>query len=304
MQNYNILFLGTAKFAVPILEGLMESSVNIQSVYTAPPKVANRGLKKTLSPVGKFAEEYQLPLEYPDLKDPKIINKIKELNPDIIFVIAYGYILSKEIIEIPKFGCFNFHGSILPKYRGAAPIQRAIIAGEKTTGVTVIKVDQGLDTGDIVLDASIEITDEDTFQDLEKKLSQLSKNILPMFFEKLATNTKMISQDNTQATYAEKINKTEAKIDWQDDAQLINQKIRAFNPNPGAWFELEGKRIKIMGSKVIDKNGKPGEILTDEFIIACGSHAIQPTTLKKEGKGLVTLAEFLKGNQVIPGTQL
>ena len=304
MQNYNILFLGTAKFAVPILEGLMESSVNIQSVFTAPPKVANRGLKKTLSPVGKFAEEYQLPLEYPDLNDPKIINKIKELNPDIIFVIAYGYILPKEIIEIPKFGCFNFHGSILPKYRGAAPIQRAIIAGEKTTGVTVIKVDQGLDTGDIVLDTSIEISNEDTYQDLEKKLSQLSKNILPMFFEKLAANTKMIPQDNMQATYAEKINKTEAKIDWQDDAILINQKIRAFNPNPGAWFELDGKRIKIMGSKIIDKNGKPGEILTDEFIIACGSQAIQPTTLKKEGKGLVTLAEFLKGNQVIPGTQL
>jgi methionyl-tRNA formyltransferase len=304
MQNYNILFLGTAKFAVPILEGLMESSVNIQSVFTAPPKVANRGLKKTLSPVGKFAEEYQLPLEYPDLNDPKLINKIKELNPDIIFVIAYGYILPKEIIEIPKFGCFNFHGSILPKYRGAAPIQRAIIAGEKTTGVTVIKVDQGLDTGDVVLDASIEISNEDTYQDLEKKLSQLSKNILPMFFEKLAANTKMVPQDNTQATYAEKINKTEAKIDWQDDAILINQKIRAFNPNPGAWFELDGKRIKIMGSKIIDKNGKPGEILTDEFIIACGSQAIQPTTLKKEGKGLVTLAEFLKGNQVIPGTQL
>lgn len=304
MQNYNILFLGTAKFAVPILEGLMESSVNIQSVFTAPPKVANRGLKKTLSPVGKFAEEYQLPLEYPDLNDPKIINKIKELNPDIIFVIAYGYILPKEIIEIPKFGCFNFHGSILPKYRGAAPIQRAIIAGEKTTGVTVIKIDQGLDTGDVVLDASIEISNEDTYQDLEKKLSQLSKNILPMFFEKLAANTKMIPQDNMQATYAEKINKTEAKIDWQDDAILINQKIRAFNPNPGAWFELDGKRIKIMGSKIIDKNGKPGEIMTDEFIIACGSQAIQPTTLKKEGKGLVTLAEFLKGNQVIPGTQL
>ena len=304
MQNYNILFLGTATFAVPILEGLMESSINIQSVFTAPPKVANRGLKKTLSPVGKFAEEYQLPLEYPDLNDPKIINKIKELNPDIIFVIAYGYILPKEIIEIPKFGCFNFHGSILPKYRGAAPIQRAIIAGEKTTGVTVIKVDQGLDTGDIVLDTSIEISNEDTYQDLEKKLSQLSKNILPMFFEKLAANTKMIPQDNMQATYAEKINKTEAKIDWQDDAILINQKIRAFNPNPGAWFELEGKRIKIMGSKVIDIKGKPGEILTDEFIIACGNQAIQPTTLKKEGKGLVTLAEFLKGNQVVPGTQL
>ena len=304
MKNYNILFFGTSKFAVPILEGLLESSVNIQAVFTAPPKLANRGLKKMLSPIGKFAEEYQLPLEYPDLKDPKNINKIKELSPDIIFVIAYGYILPKEIIEIPKLGCFNFHGSILPKYRGAAPIQRAIIAGEKTTGVTVIKVDQGLDTGDVVLDSSIEISDEDTYQDLEKKLSQLSKNILPTFFEKLSANTEMIPQDNTQATYAEKINKTEAKIDWQDDAQLINQKIRAFNPNPGAWFELEGKRIKIMGSKVIDKNGKPGEILTDEFIIACGSHAIQPTILKKEGKGLVTLAEFLKGNQVIPGTQL
>ena len=304
MKNYNILFFGTSKFAVPILEGLLESSVNIQAVFTASPKLANRGLKKMLSPIGKFAEEYQLPLEYPDLKDPKNINKIKELSPDIIFVIAYGYILPKEIIEIPKLGCFNFHGSILPKYRGAAPIQRAIIAGEKTTGVTVIKVDQGLDTGDVVLDSSIEISDEDTYQDLEKKLSQLSKNILPTFFEKLSANTEMIPQDNIQATYAAKINKTEARIDWQEDANLINRKIRAFNPNPGAWFEFGGKRIKVMGSKIINVSGRPGEILTNDFTIACGDQAIQPTILKKEGKGLVTLSEFLKGNQVVPGTQL
>ena len=126
MQNYNVLFMGTSKFAVPILEGLLESSVNIQAVFSAPPKLANRGMKKTLSPVAKFAEEYQLPLEYPtSLKDPEIINKINELNPDIIFVIAYGYILPKEIIDIPKLGCFNLHGSLLPKYRGAAPIQRS-----------------------------------------------------------------------------------------------------------------------------------------------------------------------------------
>ena len=305
MQNYNILFMGTSKFAVPILEGLLESSVNIQAVFSAPPKLANRGMKKTMSPVAKFAEEYQLPLEYPlSLKDPETINKIKVLNPDIIFVIAYGYILPKEIIEIPQLGCFNLHGSLLPKYRGAAPIQRAIIAGDKITGVSFIKIDEGLDTGDIILDAELEIQAEDTYQELEKKLSQLGKRILPNFFEKLSTNVKAVPQDHAQSTYAEKIDKVEAKINWQDEACLINQKIRAFNPNPGAWFELDGKRIKVMGSKIIDAAGKPGEILTDEFTIACGNQAIQPTTLKKEGKGLITLAEFLKGNKVTPGTQL
>jgi methionyl-tRNA formyltransferase len=260
-------------------------------------------MKQTLSPVAKCAEEYQLPLEYPaNLKDPEIINKINELNPDIIFVIAYGYILPKAIIDIPQLGCFNLHGSLLPKYRGAAPIQRSIIAGDKVTGVSFIKVDEGLDTGDIILDAELPIKAEDTYQDLEKNLSQLGKTLLPEFFTKLATASR--PQDNNQATYAHKIDKTEAKIDWQDDAQLINQKIRALNPNPGAWFEMGGKRIKVMSSQVIEMGGNPGEILNDECVIACGQNALQPTTLKKEGKGLVTLAEFLKGNKVTAGTQL
>ena len=295
--------MGTSKFAVPILEGLLESSVNIQAVLSAPPKLANRGMKKTLSPIAKCAEEYQLPLEYPaSLKDPEIINKIKELKPDIIFVIAYGYILPKEIIEIPKLGCFNLHGSLLPKYRGAAPIQRSIIAGDKVTGISFIKVDEGLDTGDIILDAELPIKDADTYQDLEKNLSLLGKTLLPEFFIKLLNEA--LPQDSSQATYAHKIDKAEAKIDWQDDAQLINQKIRALNPNPGAWFEMDGKRIKVMSSKVIEMSGNPGEILDDEFIIACGQNALQPTTLKKEGKGLVTLAEFLKGNKVTAGKKL
>ena len=264
MQNYNVVFMGTSKFAVPILEGLLESSVNIQAVFSAPPKLANRGMKKTLSPIAKCAEEYQLPLEYPaSLKDPEIINKIKELKPDIIFVIAYGYLLPKEIIEIPKLGCFNLHGSLLPKYRGAAPIQRSIIEGDKVTGISFIKVDEGLDTGDIILDAELPIKDADTYQDLEKNLSQLGKTLLPEFFIKLLNEA--LPQDSSQATYAHKIDKAEAKIDWQDDAQLINQKIRALNPNPGAWFEMDGKRIKVMSSKVVDMSGNPGEILDDEF---------------------------------------
>ena len=305
MQNYNVLFMGTSKFAVPILEGLLESSVNIQAVFSAPPKLANRGMKKTLSPVAKFAEEYQLPLEYPtSLKDPKIINKINELKPDIIFVIAYGYILPKEIIDIPKLGCFNLHGSLLPKYRGAAPIQRSIIAGDKVTGISFIKVDEGLDTGDVLLDAELIINDEDSYQDLEKNLSQLGKTLLNNFFDKLNTGGEAIKQDDNLATYANKIDKTEAKINWQDNAQLINQKIRAFNPNPGAWFEMDGKRIKVMSSKVFDIDGNPGEILNDEFVIGCGQQALQPLTLKKEGKGLVTLTEFLKGNKVNVGTKL
>ena len=303
MQNYNVVFMGTSKFAVPILEGLLESSVTIQAVFSAPPKLANRGMKQTLSPVAKCAEEYQLPVEYPaTLRDPEIVNKIKELKPDIIFVIAYGYILPKEIIEIPQLGCFNLHGSLLPKYRGAAPIQRSIIAGDKVTGISFIKVDEGLDTGDIILDAELPIKDADTYQDLEKNLSQLGKTLLPDFFIKLLNEA--LPQDSSQATYAHKIDKAEAKIDWQDDAQLINQKIRALNPNPGAWFEMDGKRIKVMSSKVIEMSGNPGEILDDEFIIACGQNALQPTTLKKEGKGLVTLAEFLKGNKVTAGKKL
>ncbi|MDC3143614.1 methionyl-tRNA formyltransferase [Pelagibacteraceae bacterium] len=305
MQNYNVLFMGTSKFAVPILEGLLESSVNIQAVFSAPPKLANRGMKQTLSPVAKFAEEYQLPLEYPtSLKDPEIINKINELNPDIIFVIAYGYILPKEIIDIPKLGCFNLHGSLLPKYRGAAPIQRSIIAGDKVTGVSFIKVDEGLDTGDVLLDAELIINDEDSYQDLEKNLSQLGKTLLNNFFDKLNTGGEAIKQDDNLATYANKIDKTEARINWQDNAQLINQKIRAFNPNPGAWFEMDGKRIKVMSSKVFDIDGNPGVILNDEFVIGCGKQALQPLTLKKEGKGLVTLTEFLKGNKVNVGTKL
>jgi methionyl-tRNA formyltransferase len=220
MQNYNVVFMGTSKFAVPILEGLLESSVNIQAVFSAPPKLANRGMKQTLSPVAKCAEEYQLPLEYPaNLKDPEIINKINELNPDIIFVIAYGYILPKAIIDIPKLGCFNLHGSLLPKYRGAAPIQRSIIAGDKVTGVSFIKVDEGLDTGDIILDAELPIKAEDTYQDLEKSLSQLGKTLLPKFFTKIATAAQ--PQDNSQATYAHKIDKAEAKINCASSCQSI-----------------------------------------------------------------------------------
>ncbi|MFL2890511.1 MAG: methionyl-tRNA formyltransferase, partial [Candidatus Pelagibacterales bacterium] len=226
------------------------------------------------------------------------------LNPDIIFVIAYGYILPKEIIDIPKLGCFNLHGSLLPKYRGAAPIQRSIIAGDKVTGVSFIKVDEGLDTGDVLLDAELIINDEDTYQDLEKNLSQLGKTLLNNFFDKLNTGGEAIKQDDNLATYANKIDKTEAKINWQDNAQLINQKIRAFNPNPGAWFEMDGKRIKVMSSKVFNIDGNPGEILNDELLIGCGQQALQPLTLKKEGKGLVTLTEFLKGNKVNVGTKL
>ena len=161
-------------------------------------------------------------------------------------MIAYGYILPKEIIDIPKLGCFNLHGSLLPKYRGAAPIQRSIIAGDKVTGVSFIKVDEGLDTGDVLLDAELIINDEDSYQDLEKNLSQLGKTLLNNFFDKLNTGGEAIKQDDNLATYANKIDKAEAKINWQDNAQLINQKIRAFNPNPGAWFEMDGKRIKVM----------------------------------------------------------
>ena len=302
MKEQRILFMGTAQFALPSLSKLLDLNQNIIGVYSSPPKKANRGMEITNSPIINYAQSKSLNFSYPDnLKDENEVLKIKELNPDIIIVIAYGLIIPRSILEIPKIGCFNLHGSLLPRWRGAAPIQRAIIEGDNKTGITFMKMDEGLDTGDIVLSKEINIDSNDNHQSLEDKLSNLGAESFEEFLELIEKNRDFVQQNNDLATYAKKIEKSETRLDWNESAEKIIRRINSYSPNPGAWFEFKGKRIKILKASLTSQSGKSGTIISDDLIIGCGEQSIQPQILKKEGKDEVNLNDFLRGNKIEKG---
>ena len=305
MKKLKIVFMGTAEFAVPTLEKLFKSGHDVVSVYSSSPKKANRGMTITQSPVSSTAKKFNLDLHYPDnLKSNDEYNRLKALAPDIIIVIAYGMILPPEILAIPKKGCFNLHASILPRWRGAAPIQRAMINGDVKTGISIIKIDEGLDTGDIVLKKEISIDDDDNYRDLEKKLSILGAESFENFFEKIENPELFEKQDDAKSSYAKKILKSEARIDWNDSASVISRKINAFFPKPGAWFEYESKRVKIIKAKKDDQSGIPGEVLDNNLKIACGENSVQIIEIQKEGKQSCSVEKFLLGNKINKGTIL
>ena len=302
MKEKRILFMGTAQFALPSLSKLLDLNQNIIGVYSSPPKKANRGMEITNSPIINYAQSKSLNFSYPDnLKDENEVLKIKELNPDIIIVIAYGLIIPRSILEIPKIGCFNLHGSLLPRWRGAAPIQRAIIEGDDNTGITFMKMNEGLDTGDIVLTKEININMDDNHQSLTNKLADLGAESFEEFLEIIQEKSNFIKQNNNFATYAKKIEKSETKLDWNESAEKIIRRINAYSPNPGAWFEFKGKRIKILEASLSSQLGKSGTIISDDLIIGCGEQSIQPQILKKEGKEEVNLNDFLRGNKIEKG---
>ena len=305
MNNYKILFMGTSSFAVPILNELVNLNQNIIKVFTSPSKKANRGMKNTESPVSCAAKDLNLELDYPkNLKDELIINSLKAMNLDLIIVIAYGFIIPKEILNIPKYGCYNLHASILPRWRGAAPIQRSIIEGDQVSGVSFIKIDEGLDTGDIVLSDKIEILKNDTQESLSTNLAELGVRNLSKFLDLFNHKIDFDKQNNDFTCYANKILKSETRINWSETAELIDRKIRAFNPKPGAWFVMNGKRIKIFEVEISDGKGNPGEILNDEFEIACGKGSLKLKILQKEGKNKSAIKSFLLGNQTLIGSKL
>ena len=305
MNNYKILFMGTSSFAVPILNELVNLNQNIIKVFTSPSKKANRGMKNTESPVSCAAKALNLELEYPkNLKDELIINSLKAMNLDLIIVIAYGFIIPKEILNIPKYGCYNLHASILPRWRGAAPIQRSIIEGDQVSGISFIKIDEGLDTGDIVLSDKIEILKNDTQESLSTNLAELGVRNLSKFLDLFNHKIDFDKQNNDFTCYANKILKSETRINWSETAELIDRKIRAFNPKPGAWFVMNGKRIKIFEAEISDGKGNPGEILNDEFEIACGKGSLKLKILQKEGKNKSAIKSFLLGNQTLIGSKL
>ena len=299
-----LVFMGTPKFSVPALKALDQSKHQICAVYSQPPRPAGRGKKLNLTEVHKEALDLGLtvhtPRNFKSEKDQKIF---RELKADIAVVVAYGLILPNQILSSPKLGCVNIHASLLPRWRGAAPIQRAIMEGDDETGICIMKMDEGLDTGPVLSSRKIQITENDTAKILSERLSLLGSNLIVEVLDKLS-DYKVQSQSTVGITYASKIHKSEAKIDWSLPAQIIDRKIRALSPFPGAWTEINGERVKLLASKVIDKENEPGMILDAGFSIACGQKAVEITEAQRPGKSAQKPDVFLRGFRLQRGSKL
>jgi len=298
-----IIFMGTPDFAVPALRALHSAGHDIACVYTQPPRPAGRGKKLMPSPVQKVAEELGLAVRSPkSLKKAPEQEEFAALEADVAVVAAYGLILPQAVLDAPAKGCLNIHASILPRWRGAAPIHRAIIAGDAGTGVTIMQMEAGLDTGPMLATIRTPIATKTTGE-LTEELAELGASLMVEVLREL-DNHVAVAQDDTEATYAPKIDKAEARIDWSRSAEELVRHIHGLAPFPGAWCEFEGARVKLLRAEVADGSGAAGEVLDDALTIACGSGALRPTRLQRAGKPAMDLEEFLLGNAVAIGTIL
>jgi len=298
-----IIFMGTPDFAVPALEALHRAGHEIACVYTQPPRRAGRGKKLRPSPVQAKAEELGLPVRSPkSLKPAERKDAFAALEADVAVVAAYGLILPQAVLDAPEHGGLNIHASILPRWRGAAPIHRAVMAGDKETGVTIMQMEAGLDTGPMRQVVTTPV-DRKTTGELTEELARLGAQAMVEVLANLSAYPPK-PQDEEAATYAPKIDKAEARIDWSDSAEAIERKVRGLAPFPGAWFELEGERVKLLLAELSDRSGTPGEVLDDHLAIACGTGAIRPARLQRAGKPAMDRADFLRGRPVPAGTVL
>ena len=299
-----VVFMGTPDFSVPVLEALATHH-EVICVYTQPARPAGRGNKLVSSPVQQAAERLNIPVRTPvSLRKDNATQEFQELGADVAVVCAYGLILPQGVLDAPKMGCINVHASLLPRWRGAAPIQRAIEAGDSQSGVTIMQMDAGLDTGDMLLKGIIPINENTTAQVLHDALSKQGADLIIKVLDNMPIPEK---QPETGITYAEKIQKSEALIDWTLSAQQIKNKIMAFNPYPAAYFLLNGERIKIFNAKVEEAstNAPAGQVLDDELLIACGNNtALRLTELQREGKKRMFAADLLKGFELKKGFNL
>src|SRR5439155_7011304 len=283
-----IVFIGAGEIGVPTLQALLNSDHQVVGVVTQPDKPVGREQQIEPPPIKKAIAGIAVPILQPArVKDAEVIEEIRSLKPDVIVVMAYGQILPRDVLEIPKVACLNLHASLLPRWRGAAPIQAAIAAGDRETGITVMYMDEGLDTGDILLQRKIEILPADTGGLLHERLAQIAPEALFQSLHLLAAgNAPRLPQDGARATYAPRLKREHGRIDWSQPAEVIERKIRAFDPWPGAFMKLDGRNLKIFSASVIDLAGKPGEILRSDnkLVIAAGKRALSLGEVQLEGK--------------------
>ena len=309
MSPLRVVFAGTPDFAASSLAALLDSEHEVVAVYTQPDRPAGRGRKLTPSPVKQLAQAQALPVYQPvSLKDAEAQAELAALNADVMVVVAYGLLLPQAVLDTPRLGCINVHASLLPRWRGAAPIQRAIEAGDSASGVTIMQMDVGLDTGDMLYKLACPITAEDTSGTLYDKLANLGPQGLIETLKQLAAGTaKPVVQDEALVTHAQKLSKEEARINWNESAAVIERKIRAFNPVPAAWVEYQGKPMKIWRAEVVAQQGRAGEVLScsaDGLVVACGENALKITELQPSGSKRMPIAAFAAGHKIEVGTVL
>ncbi len=299
-----IIFMGTPDFSVPVLNALVKAGHEIAAVYCQPPRPAGRGKKDRPTPVHARAEALGLEVRHPtSLKTPEEQDRFAALNADVAVVVAYGLILPQPILDAPTHGCLNIHASLLPRWRGAAPIHRAIMAGDAQTGICIMQMEAGLDTGPVLLREATDIGIEETTAQLHDLLSDMGAALIVEALNKLPSLTPD-PQPEEGVTYAAKIDKAEARIDWSAPASEVDRKIRGLSPFPGAWTEVGGDRIKLLASRLAEGQGTPGEVLDDHLRVACGEGAVELLRLQRAGKGAQDRETFLRGWPIPAGTRL
>ena len=302
-MSIKIVFMGTPKFSVPTLEALIKNKFSILTVYTQPPKKSKRGQKINLSPIEEYCKKNKISFRNPEILDTKEELKIfKELSANLIVVVAYGKIIPKDFLNIPKFGFINIHASLLPRWRGAAPIQRAIMNGDKKIGVSIMKIEEKLDSGPVLASREFDLDKTENHGEVEKKLSLEGADLLIQCLSSIENeSSKFIKQDDSQASYAKKIEKSETKINWNKDANKVLAHIHGLAPSPGAWFEFNQERFKVLKVALSTAKGQSGHVLHDNLTIGCGSGAIQILELQRQGKNKQTTKEFLLGKKINKG---
>jgi len=294
-----IVFIGTGEIGVPALRALQKSEHELVGIITQPDKPAGREQKITAPPIKAALDGSKIPILQPArIKDPLAIEQIRALAPDAIVVMAYGQILPRAVLEIPKVACLNLHASLLPRWRGAAPIQAAIAAGDRETGITVMYMAEGLDTGDVLLQRKIDILPADTGGSLHDRLAEIAPEPLLESLRLLeAGQAPRLPQDQTLASYASKLNREAGRLNWNETAEAIERKIRAYNPWPGAFTDFNDRKLKIFSATIVDLRGKPGEILPGDrdLVIAAADRALSLIEVQLEGKKRMSASEFLRG---------
>ena len=305
-MSLKIVFMGTPEFSIPTLESLINNKFEILSIYTQPPKKSKRGQKINISPIQKFSEKNNLTVRNPEnLNNGEEYNFIKSLSADIAVVVAYGKLIPKNILKTTKLGFVNIHASLLPKWRGAAPIQRAIMNEDKKTGVSIMKIEDKLDSGPILASKELVLDQNAIYGEIQKKLSLMGSDLLIESLKNIENGkAKFIDQVHSNSTYAGKIDKNETKINWNLDANKVIAHIHGLSPNPGAWFEYEDERFKVLRANKSAVSGNPGTLLDENLTIACKSDSVQILEIQRQGKNKQTSKDFLLGKKISKGSIL